>query len=307
VDLTLTRDQSALADAVNALLARRAGPERLRALHGAYDHDLEDALAHAGFLDLFRSPDAGPLEAALVVEAVSRAAGVAAVGARALVAPALAEEPLTPPVALSAEEDPGPVRFGAQARTLLVAGAEDASVVALAPGDATPVRSSYGYPMAALTPGPGRSLGPGSGARMRAWWRVALAVEAVGAMRAALDLTVGYVSERRQFGRPVGSFQALQHRLAEAAVLVEGSRWLALEAAWRGAPDEAAATAATHATLAAHRICTETHQMTGAIGLTTEYDLHVWTMRLEALRLELAGAAGHARALASARWGFARA
>ena len=124
-------------------------------------------------------------------------------------------------------------------------------------------------------------------------------------MRAALALTIDYLKQRRQFGRAIASFQAVQHRLAECAVMVEGARWLAFEAAWRGAPFEAAATAAAYAAAAAARVFLETHQLSGAIGYTREHDLHVFSMRLEALRLELGGVEGHRRALAHARWGGA--
>ena len=60
-----------------------------------------------------------------------------------------------------------------------------------------------------------------------------------------------HLKQRRQFGRPIGSFQGVQRRLAELAVLVEGSRWLAYEAAHHGAPPEQAATAAAYSLSAA--------------------------------------------------------
>ena len=148
----------------------------------------------------------------------------------------------------------------------------------------------------------GDALGPGSGMRLANLWRVALAAEAVGAMRAALAITVEYAKRRRQFGRAIGSFQAVQHRLAECFVWAEGARWLALEAAWAGAPAEAAATAAAHALAAAGRVFDETHQLSGAMGYTREHDLHVFSMRLPALRLELGGVAAQRRAVAEARW-----
>ncbi len=94
----------------------------------------------------------------------------------------------------------------------------------------------------------------------------------------------------------------MPHRLAQCAVLKEGSRWLVYEAAARGAPADAAAAAAAHATAAANRVFAETHQFTGAMGFTREHDLHVWSMRLQVLRLEAGGAAGHRRAAARARW-----
>jgi alkylation response protein AidB-like acyl-CoA dehydrogenase len=121
-------------------------------------------------------------------------------------------------------------------------------------------------------------------------------------MRAALDTTVEYVKRRRQFGRAIGSFQAVQHRLAECAVWVEGTRWLTYQAAYAQAPPEAAALAAAHATAAAGRVFAETHQLTGAMGFTREHPLHVWSLRLQALRLEAGGVSGHRAAAARLRW-----
>jgi len=306
VDFELDPDQQAVVDAVRQLLERHAGPARAIELQpkDAYDDALDAALAEAGFRDVLLGEETGALEAALVVEAVARAGGVVSIGASALVAPALTGESAVGPVALARLSERGPVRFGAHARTLLVDAGAEARRVALAPGMAEPVRSNFMVPLGRVRvgPGDGESLGPGSGAVLRRWWRLALAAECVGCMAAALDVTVDYVKRRRQFGRPIGSFQAVQHRLAECAVLVEGSRWLTVEAASRGAPAEAAATAATHAASAAQRVFEETHQLSGAMGFTREHDLHVFSMRLQALRLELGGAANHARAVAAARW-----
>jgi alkylation response protein AidB-like acyl-CoA dehydrogenase len=97
----------------------------------------------------------------------------------------------------------------------------------------------------------------------------------------------------------------VQHRLAECAIQIEASRWLVREAAHHGAPAEAVAAAAGFAISSAERVFAETHQLSGAIGFTREHDLHVWSMRLQALRLELGGVRGHRRALAVARWGAA--
>jgi alkylation response protein AidB-like acyl-CoA dehydrogenase len=305
VEFELDDDQRALLDAVETLLERRAGPARAREL-GAdepeYDAELDRALTEAGFLDLSRADDAGPLEAALVVEAVSRAAGVAAVGVRALVAPAVCDEVPDGPIALTRAGFEGPVRYATGARSLLIADGDGAGIVNLTPAMVEPVRSRYGYPMGRIhsIPTPRSLNGPST--RVLAWWRVALATELVGAMGAALDLTVDHVTNREQFGQPLGSFQAIQHGLAEATVAVQGARWLTLEAAWLGAPDEAAATAATHAAGAARALFPMLHQFTGAIGFTTEYDLHLWTMRLPALWQEVEWIGNPAAAVASARW-----
>jgi alkylation response protein AidB-like acyl-CoA dehydrogenase len=306
VDFAPSEDQRAIVEAVEALLAQRAGPARAIALNAKaeYDAELDAALAQAGFGDVALGDETGFLEAALLVEAVAKAAGVVSIGASALVAPGAAGRTLAGPVALVPLGAPGPVRFGAHARTALVDAGEDARLVELSPGEREPVASNFMLPMGRVRAdaASGHSLGPGSGATLRRWWRLALAAEMLGTLEAALDLTVAYVKRRRQFGRAIGSFQAVQHRLAQCAVLVEGLRWLVYEAAFRSAPPEGSAAAAAHAAAAASHVFRETHQLTGAMGFTREHDLHVWSMRLQALRLELGGATGHRRALARSRW-----
>jgi alkylation response protein AidB-like acyl-CoA dehydrogenase len=307
MDFAWNDDQRAILAAVDALCAQRAGPARAIALDAKADWDapLDEALAEAGFAEVaLGAPETGTLEAAMVVAEVARHAGTLPVGAQVLVAPALTGRILPGPVALVSLAHPGPVRFAAHARTALVDCGDEARLVALAPGDATPVRSNFMLPAGqlALDARRGESLGSGSGETLRSWWRVALAAELYGTMSAALDVTVDYVKRRRQFGRAIGSFQALQHRLAMCAVSVEATRWLAFEAASQDRPGESAAVAAAYAAEAANQIFRETHQMTGAMGFTREHDLHVFSMRLQALRLELGGASAHRRAVATRRW-----
>jgi len=308
VDFELSEDQRAIVEGVDALLARHAGPARAIELSakGAYDSALDAALAEAGFSEVALGEETGALEAVLLVERVAKAAGMCAFAAGTLVAPLVAGRALAGPVALARADDAGPVRFAPAARTLLVLDGETARVAPLGAGDVAPVRSNFGFPVGRIAESArrrGEALGPGSGERLRAWWRVALAAEALGAMDAALRFTVAYLGQRVQFGRPIGSFQAVQHRLADCAVEIEGTRWLAYEAAAHGAPAEAAACAAAFALGAAGRVQRETHQLSGAIGFTTEHDLHVWSLRLLALRLELGGAGEQLRALARERWG----
>ena len=284
----LTDEQAALADAVGTLLARHAGPDRMRALGGdepAYDAELDAALDEGEFTTIALEPGAGPLEAALITEAVAEQLGVVAFGTAALVAAAVTGAIPPGPIALTTTEHRGPVRYAGEARTMLVCGDREAMSVQVIPGTYEDVSSRFGYPLGLVASPPtgGSSLGAGSADRVRAWWRVALAVEMAGTMRAALNLTVRHVTDRRQFGRPIGSFQAVQHRLAETKTLVEGAHWLALEAAWLGAPEDAAANAVTYGVTAASRVVAECHQLTGAIGFTTDYDLHLWTMRLPVL------------------------
>ena len=305
MDYDLNRDQQALRDSVTTLLDRRAGADRAKPLDGTgrADDQLGAALLDGGFLDLFADRDAGPLEAELVTEWVAAAAGVLPIGARSLVAPAAVGGDLPALVTVMNEGDRGPIRFGASSDAVLAVGVDEARLVRLAPGATEPVRSMYGYPMARVSLDDAETLATGAAERARRWWQVALAAEIAGTTAAAFDLTLGYLKEREQFGRPIGSFQALQHRMGQVYVRSQASAWLAREASFHGAPPERAASAAAYAATTAGFACAELHQMTGAIGFTREYDLHVWTLRLQALRLEMAGPRSHARALADARWG----
>ncbi|MCS5637433.1 MAG: acyl-CoA dehydrogenase family protein [Myxococcota bacterium] len=305
MDFELNPEQQAVLEAVESLLAKHAGPQRAieLAAAGGYDESLDAALEEAGFGELATAM--GRLEAALLVEAVSRRAGVVSVGARALALPAVSASPVPGPVCVVAAGHAGPVRFAAHARTLLVLDGDHVRQVDLPPGACPPVASNFGYPMGRvpveLASG-GQALGSGSGPALVDAWRLALAAEATGAMEAALDQTVAYLKERRQFGKTIGSFQAVQHRLAECAIQLEASRWLCREAAFQSASSQAIATAAAFALDAAGHVFAETHQLSGAIGFTREHDLHVWSMRLHALRQELGGVAGHRRAVVDARW-----
>ena len=307
MDFELDDDQRAVLDGLEALLAEHAGPERARKLQeaGDYDADLDRALRDAGFTAIAREEGMGALEAALVATAVSRAAGGVAFANEALVVPAVTDRALSGPVAIGRAEDAAPVRFAGAARTLLVLDGSEARCVALASDDMTRVHSNFGYPMARVAESArrgGESLGAGAGERLERWWRLSVGIEAVGAMSGALSQTVGYLKERTQFRRPIASFQAVQHRLAECAISVEAARWLCLEAAHHGAPAEATATAVAYAMQAAAQVFSETHQLSGAIGFTREHDLHVHSMRLQALRLEMGGLKAHRREAVRQRW-----
>jgi alkylation response protein AidB-like acyl-CoA dehydrogenase len=109
------------------------------------------------------------------------------------------------------------------------------------------------------------------------------------------------VTERVQFGKPIGSFQAVQHRLAAAYAQAMGARWLARRGAWFADDEFITASAAAYACEAAALTYQNTHQVTGAIGITSEYGLVNWTLPLLGLRQELGGQRAHARRVASAR------
>lgn len=320
MDFELNEEQQAILESIDRLLTQHAGAARAIELNrqGLYDNTLHHLLETSGFstvaTDLATAKGAAGLEAALLVEAIACAGGVVASAAQMLVAPMISDAAIAGPIALCTLADlakPVPLRFGAHAITLLVLGYGDVYVIPLSNSDFECVRSSFGYPMGRLrntgifhdpVTSP-EHLGPQAAQAMTNWWRLSLAVEAVGTMDAALQHTVEYLKQRRQFGRTIGSFQAIQHRLALCAIQVEASRWLTREAAYHGAQAEAVAAAAAFALQAADQVFTETHQLSGAIGFTCEFDLHVWSMRLLALRQELEGVGGARRALVEARWG----
>ncbi|MFB7306600.1 acyl-CoA dehydrogenase family protein [Streptomyces sp. NPDC056192] len=106
-----------------------------------------------------------------------------------------------------------------------------------------------------------------------------LAAEAVGAAASALDRTVEYVRAREQFGRAIGSFQAVKHRLADLYVRVQAARSAAYYAAW----DPAAGGLALAQALETLRITTaEAVQLHGGIGFTWEHEAHLYFKRAAA-------------------------
>ncbi len=304
MDLQLNHEQRAVVAAVGALCSKQAGPKRAIELdaEGRYDHALHAALSEAGYFDVLR--EMGLLEAVLVAETLAKHAAVVSFAATGIVLSALSEHAPRAITALYEGALSTPMRFGQHATHALCVTGDDVVLQTLDLTGAKAVPSSFMFPLGTIAVAASQPLGSNTGARARDLWRLALAAECVGTMTAALDLTVQYVTQRRQFGRAIGSFQAVQHRLAHAHVLVEGARYLTYEAACKNADSERVALAAAHATQAARLVHTETHQLTGALGFTREHDLFVWSMRLQALRVELGGTSAHRRALSAARWGL---
>ncbi len=118
------------------------------------------------------------------------------------------------------------------------------------------------------------SLGPWSPG-IRDIALAALSAEQVGAAARALELTVEYTKTRVQFGRPIGSFQALKHRMADLHVLVETARSAAL-----AATDEvSAAVAKVYCSEAFFKVAAEMVQLHGGIAITWEHDAHLYFKR----------------------------
>ena len=117
---------------------------------------------------------------------------------------------------------------------------------------------------------------------------LATAALQVGCAQRGLDMTVDYTKQREQFGRPIGSFQALKHRMADMLVRVQMSRagaWAAIQAHVHDAPnvDRLAAACASYCAESALAVASETIQLHGGIAITWEHDAHLVFKRAQAL------------------------
>jgi alkylation response protein AidB-like acyl-CoA dehydrogenase len=132
-----------------------------------------------------------------------------------------------------------------------------------------------------------------------------LAAEQVGAAQHLLDLSVDYAKSRLQFGRPIGSFQAVKHRLADCLVELEHARSTAYHAVWAltdASDDPALVASIAQATASAAfvKVATDTIQVHGGIGFTWEHDLHLFLRRIKVDEAFNGSVAEHRAALLSA-------
>lgn len=141
---------------------------------------------------------------------------------------------------------------------------------------------------------------PADTARAYEFGVLATAAQMVGAAQAMLDMSVDYAKQRTQFGRVIGGYQAIKHKLADVLIAVEMSRPLVYGAALSLANTSAdtardvsaAKAAASDAALLSARVALQTH---GAIGYTAEHDLSQLLLRVQALRSAWGDPASHRR------------
>jgi alkylation response protein AidB-like acyl-CoA dehydrogenase len=273
---------------------------------------LDAAIAAAGWRELrAASDDGGPWASAVEVAVVAEELGRGPADA-AFVGPTLAAD-LRRLAGAPPPAEPETVALTADLATLAVADAQAgpagavgvdarhvATALVLVPGDGgfglgqvelsaadvgTDLTRPAASPTGEVTPVSGRDLQPDD---LAAWQSLGLAVacaDLVGVMRGAVTLAADYARSRRQYGATIGSFQAVQHLLADALVAMEGSRSIALHAAWAvdalPAPAALAATSAAKAycTRAARAVCETAIQVHGGIGNTWECMAHVYLRR----------------------------
>jgi alkylation response protein AidB-like acyl-CoA dehydrogenase len=222
-------------------------------------------------------------------------------------------------VAVTVSGPGGIVLDGGTATRLVVAAAEVDGTVGLFAVDSDAagvervpcplVDETRAYATIAFEDAPAARLSDGSDARAAvddalAASSVGLAAEMVGAAQRCVEMTLEYVKDRQQFGAPIGSFQAIKHRLADLSVLVDASResvYLACDALTSGNRADAAACASSAKSAASDaylRATAETIQLHGGIGFTWEHDAHLYYKRALVSARMLGGGDDHRERLA---------
>lgn len=307
MDVRLSGEQLALRDSA-ARVVDQLGPHAVGQLDDTERvSKLDAAVTASGWRELRTAdgdgtPWASAVEVAIVAEELGR--GLADT---AFFGPTLAVElrrlsgiePGTSPETVAFTPDLGTLGAAtavdvAGADRVLVLDGQDVAEVALS-GDE--VRVDLTRPAMTVRPSavtPLASIAMDDLSRLRALGVALTCADLVGVMRGAVDLATGYAKERRQYGVPVGSFQAVQHLLADALVALEGSRSVTLHAAWAVdalAPDDAVAAAAlakAYCARAARSVCETAIQVHGGIGNTWECLAHVY-LRRALLSIDLFG------------------
>ena len=308
-------DQIAFRQTVRELLAKEATPGVVRAAWeappGELDRGVWNSLEAMGVLGvLVPEGDGGlGLDETFLVPILEEAGRVAL--PHPLVETAMVAAPLLGVGAGMVTTDLGGplVPCAADADRLLLGWGHTLAAVDREVIELTPVLTVDRARRAALVTydGTGEPLSDDAAVHALALDRGALGTAAVlvGLGQAMLDLTVGYVTERRQFGQPVGSFQAVKHHLADAALALEFARPAVWRAAWSVAQAEPTrardvSMAKAMASDAAELVGRKALQCHGAIGYTVEADLHLYLKRTWALARTWGDSAHHTDRVADA-------
>lgn len=309
MDFAFTDEQLAFRDAVRDLLTRECPPAVVRDAwtnNTGRTDKVWSRLAEMGVLGA--ALELSDVDVVLVLEETGYAAVPEPIVEHAS-AVALLPDPARAAggdvTAVTAFEGQGAVAY-AQTADIVVTGSAD-GVFVLDDFEVVPIASAVdGSRRLASVSGSGTRVGDADAFRA-AFDRGTLgtAAQLVGLTRRMLDMTVEYVAERRQFGAPVGSFQAVKHHLADARIALEFARPLVYRAAWSKSEGDAetpvhvsmAKAAAGDAALLTARKALQCH---GAIGYSYEYDLHLFMKRAWALALAWGDAAFHRARVARA-------
>lgn len=324
MDFGFSEEQQELASTVRSLLAKRADSAAVRAAAESatgYDESLWQLLCEQIGVAALAIPETydgagfSLFESMVALEELGRSLAPSPLLASLVAAEALlaggdddAKQRLLPRIAAgevaTLSIDGEPALFGDRATLLLAVVGEDLLELEGAS------RSTEWLPtmdqtsrLARLDVAGGTAIGDGSAARARARLVGAVGVAALqaGLAARALEMTVDYSRTRVQFGRPIASFQALKHRMADLLVLVEMCRsasWAASYAVSVGADnaEQLAHVAKSYCSDALDKIAAETVQLHGGIAITWEHDAQLVFKRAHALS-QLFGQAHEHRAL----------
>lgn len=315
MDFDLSEDQQALRDAARDLLDARCTSEHVRAAmeDPGFDAGLWSAMLDQGWLGVATPEDQGGLglgmvEAAVLLEQTGahvapvpfaqQLLAVLATEGTELCGPLLSGELIGTAcrTALALNGDgtvsgrTEPVIFGATAALLVAPAGEDLVAVDLSevPRSAEPAMDlTRELAWIELDGAPAVPLGGAEAVRAHVdRGAVVHAAEMLGCAEAVMTMAVEYAKQRHQFGKPIGSFQAVKHRCADMLVDVEGMRSVVYHAAWAlGAGDAEAAVAASTAKIwcsdAGLRVAESALQVHGGIGFTWESDVHLYLKRAQ--------------------------
>jgi alkylation response protein AidB-like acyl-CoA dehydrogenase len=315
MDLSPTAEQQQLVEAFSALYAKESSTDRVRAAEPTgHDPVLWERLSEVGALEMAVPEESGGwgasmsdlglvaeqhgrylgsaplLEAQAAARLLARVGGKAATGVlgQAIAGDALVTMALHPPRAGTL----GMVPSGAVADRVVFAEAD--RLLCFEPGPDRRVVGNLGsMPVADLEVG-SHVVELASGARARSAyeqsrdeWMVLMAGALAALGSRSIEIGVDYVKERRAFGVPIGSFQAVAHGLADAATAVDGSLLLAREAAWAAAADpgraaELAALAFAFSAESAREASYRSLHYHGGYGFMLEYDIQLYFRRAKA-------------------------
>ncbi len=322
MNFDFTDDQQAIKRTANEMLAARFKPERVRELAeaGSYDDDAWKEMAELGWAGIFIDEDHGGqglgiVELVILTEELGYALAPVPFLSNAAAGLALQfagtdeqKERWLPGIASG--EARGTVGMLRDGEARLVPDADSAEVIVLIgfDGSTSVVEASAAEiepfetmdrtrRFARVRAEGGEPLGGdcfAAGDRIAA----ALSGETVGVAQKAMEMAVEYARERKQFGRPIGSYQAVSHRCAQMLLEVEGARSGAYYAAWcaDAEPDSLAAAssmAKAYSSDAGWRVCGSSLQVHGGIGFTWEHNLHFLLKRAKTNAILYGSASEH--------------
>jgi alkylation response protein AidB-like acyl-CoA dehydrogenase len=307
VKFDFSPDQQAVKDAARDFLSASYPPRKVRALaeSGEYDESLWTEICKLGWPGIFIAEEHGGhglgiVELTILTEELGYALAptpfFSNAAAGLIIQAAGSDEQKRrwlPGIASGAAR--GAVTSGGNGAGRLAADADGAALVIVVEGDGAAVVEAAAVTLqpaetmdstrrfsSVSVRGGERLAGPVAAGTDRV--AVALAGELVGIAQRAMEMAVEYAKQRSQFGRAIGSYQAVSHRCAQMLLEVESARSATYAAAWAAdaAPEDlplAASIAKAYASDAGWRVAASSVQVHGGIGFTWEHDLHFWLKR----------------------------